>query len=110
MGGPSSTNYDENTPAITAPGLSIYGPSSDDDTSYVGFSGTSQACPHVAGVAALVLSATPSITVEKLMEAILSTAEKDSLREPSTGEISCGGKKWDDFSSGSNYIYGSGRL
>jgi subtilisin family serine protease len=108
--GPSSTNYNTHTPAIVAPGLSIYGPSCDDTSSYVGFSGTSQACPHVAGVAALVLSAQPELSIDKLTNIILTNAATDTVKEPSTGEDICGGKEWNDFTNGGNYIYGSGRL
>ena len=108
--GPSSASYNINTPALVAPGLSIYGPACDDTSSYVGMSGTSQATPHVAGVAALMLSAVPDASVEDLTKVLLETAAKDTLREPSDGQLSCGGKAWNDFESGSNYIYGSGRL
>lgn len=40
------------------------------------FNGTSSACPHVAGIAALVLSVNPSLTVQQVNYIIESTAQK----------------------------------
>lgn len=105
--GPSSKGYSPLTPALVAPGLSITGPDYESTTSYTAFSGTSQACPHVAGVAALLLSADPSLSVEEVSQLITDNTVQDTLPQPDTGETSCGGKEWNDFP---NYIYGSGRL
>ena len=45
------------------------------DGSYnMGFSGTSAACPQVAGVVALMLSANPNLTEEKVKEYLRNTA------------------------------------
>ena len=104
--GPSSNGYSLLTPAIVAPGLSILGPDYEGTTSYTSFSGTSQACPHIAGVSALLLSADPSLSVEDIYNLIVSSAER-SLPEPDTGDTSCGGKQWNDYP---NYIYGGGRV
>lgn len=43
----------------------------------VWFNGTSSACPHVAGIAALVLSVNPSLTVQEVNNIIESTAQKE---------------------------------
>ncbi|MDR2084547.1 MAG: S8 family serine peptidase [Bacteroidales bacterium] len=42
----------------------------------IGFGGTSAACPHIAGVAALVLSANPNLTGQQVRDIIESTATK----------------------------------
>lgn len=67
---------------IVAPGVKIpttdrqgsYGYSSND---YYGtFNGTSSACPHVAGVAALILSVNPCLTAQQVRDIIEQTAQK----------------------------------
>ena len=57
---------------IMAPGSNIY--STTINGSYGTMSGTSMACPHVAGVAALVWSAKPSLTNVQLRNALNETA------------------------------------
>ena len=57
---------------IMAPGSNIY--STTYNGSYGTMSGTSMACPHVAGVAALVWSAKPSLTNVQLRNALNETA------------------------------------
>ncbi|MDD3074423.1 MAG: S8 family serine peptidase [Eubacteriales bacterium] len=57
---------------IMAPGSDIY--STTINGSYGTMSGTSMACPHVAGVAALVWSAKPSLTNVQLRSALNETA------------------------------------
>lgn len=43
---------------------------------YASFNGTSSACPHVAAVAALIISVKPELTQEKVVRAILRSATK----------------------------------
>jgi subtilisin family serine protease len=58
-------------------------------TDYQFFQGTSMATPHVAGLAGLLLSVNPSLTVAQLRNAILSTVDrKTSL----SGKVSSGGR------------------
>jgi len=45
-------------------------------TDYIYFNGTSSACPIVAGVAALVLSANPSLTGQEVKDLLMNTAQK----------------------------------
>lgn len=58
-------------PDISAPGVNIL---SSVPGGYSAWNGTSMAAPHAAGVAALMLSADPSLTVDKIEEIIKETA------------------------------------
>jgi hypothetical protein len=58
---------------VSAPGVGLY--TTTNDGSYTsGFAGTSGACPHVAGLAALCFSANPLATNQDVMNAIEDTA------------------------------------
>jgi outer membrane protein assembly factor BamB/subtilisin family serine protease len=78
-------------PDISAPGVSVY--SSLPGNGYGTYDGTSMATPHVAGTAALVLSAAPTLTVAQLQQTITNTAT------PLTDY---------DYPSSPNYGYGVG--
>ena len=71
---------------IVAPGENIYSTTIQD--SYLSDNGTSLACPHVAAVAALMLSVNPELTREEVHEIICSTAYKlpSYSYEPSNSE------------------------
>jgi len=58
---------------LAAPGTSIY--STFLWNTYLSMSGTSMACPHVAGVAALVWSQYPEMTNEQVRTQLLNTAD-----------------------------------
>ena len=72
----SFSNYGEATVDVAAPGDWIVStvPPLSDGTTYIGLSGTSMAAPHVAGVAALVLS-TEALGVAALRERLLVSAD-----------------------------------
>jgi len=61
---------------IVVPGVFIPTTSADDTSGYAIYHMTSSACPHVAGVAALVLSANPNLTGKQVRDIIESTAQK----------------------------------
>ena len=64
------------------------GPSGYSSTDYTrNFGGTSSACPTVAGVAALVLSANPNLTAGEVRDILQSTADKivDNNPDPQLG-------------------------
>ncbi|NES99516.1 MAG: S8 family serine peptidase [Sphaerospermopsis sp. SIO1G1] len=61
---------------VTAPGDDIY--STIPDNKYANYSGTSMATPHVAGVAALMLSANPNLTATQVRDIIINTADNST--------------------------------
>lgn len=71
--GPTADNRIK--PNIFAPGVEIASAWYDNADSYVMIDGTSQASPHVAGVAALVLEANPSLNPEQIKQILTSNAD-----------------------------------
>lgn len=79
-------------PDICAPGVSITSASFETNTTYGVLSGTSMASPHVAGTAALMLSATPTLSVSSIKRILKDDAyQQNSIAYP-------------------NYDYGNGRV
>jgi len=74
-------------PEVSAPtgvtGAS-YGDSAANDE-YAGFNGTSAACPHVAGAAALVWQAYPEFSRQQVVDLLLGNAVDLGVRGPDTG-------------------------
>jgi len=70
---------------IWAPGTDIPSSYIPNSNSYAVLSGTSMACPHVAGVAAVVLQANPSYTPAQLLDALLGLANRDCIANPGVG-------------------------
>jgi subtilisin family serine protease len=78
------TGYISTAPAVTAalPGLGVFSADLLGATGYEtgdfvrSFGGTSSACPVVAGVAALVLSANPDLTANEVKRLLQETADK----------------------------------
>jgi subtilisin family serine protease len=83
----SFSNFGAKTVHIAAPGRDIHSTWLND--AYRDASGTSMAAPQVSGVAALVLASEPGLTVEKLRERILKSA--DALPALS-GKVATGGR------------------
>ncbi len=65
---------------VFAPGASITSASNKCDTCTVTKSGTSMACPHAAGLAAIILSLNPSFNSEEVKNAIMQKATKDVIQ------------------------------
>jgi subtilisin family serine protease len=57
---------------VTAPGVGVY--STVSGNQYASYSGTSMAAPHVAGVVALMLSASPNLTDAQVRQIVSETA------------------------------------
>lgn len=70
----SFSNIGRNSVHLGAPGVSIYSSTSGSDSEYQTFNGTSMAAPHVSGVAALVMSHFPGISLSELRQRILQGA------------------------------------
>ncbi|KAL3758810.1 hypothetical protein ACHAWU_001382 [Discostella pseudostelligera] len=87
----STTDKDEKSPFsnigncvdVYAPGSDIISASSSSNTGSKTLSGTSMASPHVAGMAAAILSQNPSLTPKQVRDSIVNKA----LMKPSTSTI-----------------------
>ncbi|MGQ0829649.1 MAG: S8 family serine peptidase [Bacteroidota bacterium] len=74
---------------ISAPGNNIY--STVPTNTYANMSGTSMACPMVAGLAGLMLSLNPGLTQTDIRNCITSTADNINSQNPSyTGKLGSG--------------------
>ncbi|XP_033633509.1 aqualysin-1-like [Asterias rubens] len=73
---PSFSNYGKCV-NIFAPGVSIRSVGIKSDTDFISLSGTSMACPHVVGAAAIKFSKNPNMTREELEEALLNDATQN---------------------------------
>jgi len=83
----SFSNFALKSVHIAAPGRDIESTWLGD--AYRDASGTSMAAPHVAGVAALILSAEPNLTVAQLRARLLTSVDKLPAL---TGKVSSGGR------------------
>ncbi len=68
----SFSNYAQNGVDVFAPGFEIY--NSVPQSEYKKLQGTSMACPMVAGVAAMLKSYFPTLSMKEIKDIILSTA------------------------------------
>jgi cell wall-associated protease len=83
----SFSNYGKKEVDVFAPGVQIYSSIPGGNT-YDKASGTSMACPVVAGIAALLLEYYPTLTAVQLKEVIekSATAAKEKVENPETKE------------------------
>ncbi|CAL8139945.1 unnamed protein product [Orchesella dallaii] len=95
------TNAGNIKPEISAPGANVLSADFKTNDGYQSLSGTSMACPHVAGVAALLISAFPGITTDNLRNVLVQSTNKSVV----TSGFGCGGKVNSNFP---NNYYGHG--
>merc|ERR1719351_8045 len=76
----SFSNYGSCT-NIWAPGSDVKSAAHTSDTGSATFSGTSMACPHVSGGAALVLGVNPSLTSSDVLQELLDTAYLNVIKD-----------------------------
>ncbi|KAG1661640.1 hypothetical protein FOA52_007521 [Chlamydomonas sp. UWO 241] len=69
----SFSNYGRTNVDLFAPGVSIY--STVLGANYATYSGTSMACPHVAGAAALLWGYTPSLSATQVKQILISSVD-----------------------------------
>ena len=91
-------------PDVTAPGSEVISSYNTADDAYASFSGTSMACPHAAGVVALLKSHNSNLTLYDIQKYLYAGAAKTSLVNPGKN---CGGI---DESVFPNHVFGNGRV
>jgi subtilisin family serine protease len=69
---------------VFAPGSNIYSCGITSNTAYTTMSGTSMACPHVAGLAAVVLSQRPNLSPAAVKAALIDEGNRGHITNPST--------------------------
>jgi len=82
----SFSNYGTCT-NIWAPGSNVVSADHRSDTGTRSLSGTSMACPHVSGAAALILEASPSMAPSKVLAELQGNAFNDVLSGLRTGDV-----------------------
>jgi len=82
----SFSNYGTCT-NIWAPGSAITSASHEDDTGSKTYSGTSMACPHVAGAAAIILETEPTYKSPQVLEKMLKNAATNYITDLKVGDV-----------------------
>ncbi|MFM8944822.1 MAG: S8 family serine peptidase, partial [Actinomycetota bacterium] len=96
--GASFTNYGLGSVDLAAPGVSIYSTEATgtcslcDPSGYRTLSGTSMASPHVAGVAAAMLSEHPDLTAAQARDGLLRPESYDAMTDARARSTSTGGR------------------
>merc|ERR1712127_703445 len=70
-----------------APGSNIVSASHLSDTGSMVMSGTSMACPHVSGAAALILEMNPTWLSPAVLAEMQSKSEKDAISDQKAGDV-----------------------
>ncbi|MCL2846162.1 MAG: S8 family serine peptidase [Firmicutes bacterium] len=83
--GGESSNFGHQTVSVFAP--SSVRTTHTGGSGYVTYTGTSAAAPHVAGVAALLLSNNPNITPREMKDAILNGADTITISTPIGNQV-----------------------
>jgi len=81
----SFSNYGSCT-NLWAPGRDIPSATHENDTGSKTFSGTSMACPHVAGGAALILELNPGFSASKVLERLQANAATNYITDLKNGD------------------------
>jgi subtilisin family serine protease len=79
----SFSNYG-NCVHVFAPGSNIYSAGISSNSAYSTLSGTSMACPHIAGLAATILHANPNMSPAQVKNEIINNGNWDHITNPSS--------------------------